>query len=195
MKKFATMNTLYIVAAIIAISAFLLPGAIDAINLQVNGISHIDEQGDDYYKISEPVDGNHSVTLDLNDLAANRGRILFDDGDSQIAILEVAPREEGGYEVTFRSHGKELQTGAVLVSGIDHARADNGLSQSFSAEAVADVEGEAVELTPSFGSGLVYHDGDRFGFYLDVPEGSADEVEVTVTNLQLNLWMEKAIFE
>lgn len=195
MKKFATMNTLYIVVAIIAVSAFLLPRAIDAINLHVNGISHIAEQVEDYYKIADPVDGEHSVTLDLNDLAGNKGKLLFDDGDSQISVWEVVSLEGAGYEVMFRSRGKELETGAVLVSAVDHTRNGSELSQSFTAEAFADIDGEAVALTPSSGSGLVYHDGDRFGFYLDAPERGAGEVEVTVTNLQLNLWMEKAIFE
>lgn len=195
MKKFANMNTLYIVAAVIAVSAFLLPRAIDAIHLHVNGISHIAGQIDDYYKITDPIDGEYTVELDLADLASNEGKILFDDGDSQISVEEVVAMEEAGYEVVFRSHAAELGNGATLVSGVDHFRTGSELSQSFKAEAIADVDGQAVALTPSSGSGLVYHDGDRFGFYLDVPEGGADEVEVTVTNLQLNLWMEKAIFE
>lgn len=195
MKKYLNMNTLYIAAAIIAVSAFLLPRVIEAINLQVNGISHIAEQVDDYYKITEPVDGEFTVELDLNDLASNEGKILFDDGESQISVLEVVQRKETGYEVIFRSHGKELQNGAALVSGIDHLRTETGLVQSI--YAVGEVVGndrEAISLRPSSWSGLDYHDGDRFGFYLDAPAEDANTVEVTVTNLQLNLWIEKAIF-
>lgn len=194
MKKFANMNTLYIVAAIIAVSAFLLPRAIEAINLHMNGISHIAEQTEEYYKITDPIDGEFTVELNLNDIESNRGKILFDDGESRISVLQVVPREDAGYEVMFRSHAAEQPHGAVLVSGVDHFRTGNGLSQSLEAEAVSN-GGEDVPLTPSSGSGLIYHDGDRFGFHLDAPEGDAEEVEVTVTNLQLNLWMEKAIFE
>ncbi|OHX52154.1 hypothetical protein BB776_02490 [Planococcus salinarum] len=157
-------------------------------------ISHIAEQTEEYYKITDPVDGEYTVQLDLAELESNEGKILFDDGDSRITVLEVVPWEESGYEVIFRSHGAEIPNGTVLVSGVDHFRTGNGLSQSLEAEAVSN-GGEAVPLTSSSESGLVYHDGDRFGFYLDAPEGDADEVEVTVTNLQLNLWMEKAIFE
>lgn len=196
MKKYLNMNTLYIVAAIIAVSAFLLPRAIEAINLHVNGISHIAGQVDDYYKISEPVDGEFTLELDLNDLASNEGKILFDDGDSRISVKEVVEREEAGYEVIFRSHGVEQSNGAVLVSGVDHFRTETGLSQSIEAEAQADFsDGEAIELTPSSGSGLIYHDGDHFGFYLDTPAEGANKVKVTISNLQLNLWIEKAIFQ
>lgn len=196
MKKFLTMNTLYILAAIIAVSAFLLPRAIDAINLQANGISHIAGQIDDYYKITDPVDGDYSVQLDLVDLASNKGKILFDDGDNRITVEEVVAREESGYEVIFRSHAAKLGNGATLVSGVDHFRTGNELSQSLVAEAEADFgDGETASLTPSLWSGLVYHEGDRFGFYLETPAGDAEEVDVTVTNLQLNLWMEKAMFE
>lgn len=188
MRKFANMNTLYIAAAIIAVSALLLPRGIEAINLHVNGISHIAEQVDDYFKITEPVDGEFKVDLDLKNLESNEGKILFDDGESQISVLEVVPQEEAGYEVIFRSHGAELPNGAALVSGVDHVRADDGLSQSLLAEALAGVEGkEASQLTPSDSSGLIHHDGDQFGFYLDA--AAEDEIEVTVTNLQLNLWI------
>ena len=191
MKKYLNMNSLYIVAAIIAVSAFLLPRVIEAVNLQVNGISHIAEQVDDYYKITEPVEGEFTVELDLKDLEINEGKILFDDGETKISVLEVVEREEAGFEVIFRSYGTELPDGAALVSGVDHVRTETGLSQSIKAEAQVDFsDGEAIELTPSSGSGLIYHDGDHFGFYLDAPAEDAGKVEVTVTNLQLNLWAE-----
>ena len=195
MKKYFTMNTLYIAAAIIAVTAFLLPRVIEAVNLHVNGISYIAEQTEEYYKITDPIDGEYSVELDLNDLASNEGKILFDDGESRISVGEVVEREEAGYEVMFRSRAAEQPHGAVLVSGVDHARTETGLAQSIEAEARVDGNGEeAVSLTPSRWSGLIYHDGDRFGFYLDAPAEDASIVEVTVSNLQLNLWMEKAIF-
>ncbi|WP_422124264.1 hypothetical protein DHX103_05435 [Planococcus sp. X10-3] len=196
MKKYATMNTLYIVAAIIAVTAFVLPRGIDTVNLHIHGISHIAEQVDDYYKIAEPVDGKYTVEIDLNNLQSNEGKVLFDDGESQITVLEVVPRESAGFEVIFRSRAAEQPHGAVLVSGVDHARTDSGFSHDIEAKAEAvNKDGESYDLTPADSTGLSYHDGDRFGFFLDVSEGDADEVEVTVTNLQLNLWMEKAIFQ
>lgn len=195
LKKLFNMNTLYIAAAIIAVSAFLLPRVIEAVNLHIDGISHIAEQVDDYYKITEPVEGEFTVELNLNDLESNEGKILFDDGESQVSVLEVLPREAAGYEVVFRSKAAEVNNGAALISGVGHVRTGSGLSQSLLAEAEADFgEGDTASLTPSLWSGLVYHDGDRFGFYLDAPVGDADQVEVTVTSLQLNLWMEKAVF-
>ena len=118
MKKHLNMNTLYLAAAIIAVSAFMLPRVIEAVNLHLNGISYIADQTEEYYKITEPVEGEYTVELDLNDLENNEGKILYDDGDSQISVMKVVEQEEMGYEVVFRSHAKELPDGAVLVSGI-----------------------------------------------------------------------------
>ncbi|WP_084243878.1 hypothetical protein [Planomicrobium okeanokoites] len=193
MKKHLNMNTLYLAAAIIAVSAFMLPRVIEAVNLHLNGISYIADQTEEYYKITEPVEGEYTVELDLNDLENNEGKILYDDGDSQISVMKVVEQEEKGYEVVFRSHAKDLPEGAVLVSGIAHDNTEDGSTHSIEAEATAGKD--AHQLSPSTATGLSYKDGDHFGFYLDAPAEEADKVAMTVTNLQLNLWMEKAIFE
>lgn len=189
MKKYFTMNTLYIMAAIIAVSAFLLPRAIDAINLHINGISYIAEQTEEYYKITDPIEGEYTIEIDLNNLESNAGQMLFDDGENKISVLEVLQQEEAGYEVIFRSHGSELADGAALVSGIDHSRAGKGFSHAILAEAYARIDhDEPYQLTPSISSGLSYLDGDRFGFYLSNAAEDDAIAKVTVTNLQLNLW-------
>ncbi|WP_245728780.1 hypothetical protein [Thalassobacillus cyri] len=49
MKKFLNLNTLYIVAGIIALSSFLIPRAIDMFQLQAHGIRHLAEDVERYH--------------------------------------------------------------------------------------------------------------------------------------------------
>lgn len=184
------MNTLYITVAVIAISAFMLPRVIEAVNLHIHGISYIAEQTEGYFKVTEPIEGEFTVELDLSNPESNEGKILFDDGDNSISVLDVVPQEKTGYEVIFRSHGSERADGAALISGVAHEYTDKGFTHSLEAEAQASIDGgEPFELSPSSSTGLSYRDGDRFGFILDAPSESAT-ASMTVRNLQLNLWAE-----
>lgn len=191
LKSFFNMNTLYITAAIIAASAFMLPRVIEAVNLHIHGISYIAEQTEEYFKITEPIDGEFAVELNLIDPESNEGKILFDDGDNTISVLEVVPRDETGYEVIFRSHASERADGAALISGVEHDYTDEGFTHPFKAEAIASIDGgEPFELSPTGSTGLSYQDGDQFGFILDASSADSVSAKVTVTNLQLNLWAE-----
>ncbi len=192
MKKYLNMTPLYIAAAIIAVSAFMLPRVIEAINLHIHGIAYIAEQTEEYYKITEPIDGEYTVELDLKDLESNKGKILYDDKGSQISVLTVTSSEKDKYEVIFRSHGTERPDGAALISGVDHAFTDTAFVHTIKAEAEASFDGgETVELIPSSSTGLSYPDGDSFGFYLQTSAEDGGTLTLTVTNLQLNLWAKK----
>ncbi|MCM3610032.1 hypothetical protein M4S82_02145 [Planococcus sp. MERTA32b] len=190
MKKILNMSALYITAVIIAVSAFMLPRVIEAVSLHIHGISHIAEQTEDYYHITEPIEDEYSVELDLTDPESNKGKVLFDDGDNTVSVLEVVPRGESGFEVIFRSRGSERADGAALISGVEHGYTEDGFTHSLKAEAVAAFDnGEPVELSSANSTSLIHRDGDQFSFLMDTPSDS-EAASITLSNLQLNLWGE-----
>ncbi|CDQ20242.1 hypothetical protein [Halobacillus karajensis] len=123
--------------------------------------------------------------------------MLFEDSENKIYVTKVT-HSDSEYEVTFRSSGSYDSGGATLISGLEHARNNNSFTTHFKAEAEATYKGEPYELSPSGSSGLNYRDGDQFGFYLFPPNQMKNIdlkedplIEVTITNLQINLWVKK----
>ncbi|MCP3029479.1 hypothetical protein [Halobacillus sp. A5] len=197
-RRLFSLNTLFILMAIIAVGILLIPRIIEGYQLQSKGISYITSNIEDYYHKTFPQEGEHTVEIDLSDLESNEGKVLFEDSENKIYVTNVT-HSGSEYKVTFRSSGSYDKDGATLVSGLEHVHNNNGFTSHFNAEAEAVYKGETFDLSPSESSGLNYRDGDEFGFYLIPPEqmkniDSKEEpaVEVTVTNLQVNLWVEKS---
>ncbi|MUK90511.1 hypothetical protein GMD78_19320 [Ornithinibacillus sp. L9] len=197
MKNIFNLNTVYIIAVIIALGSLLIPKGIELYNLQVQGISYVANDVEKYHNNAHPVEGEYAVTIDLSDLASNEGKVLFDDGENKIYLSEVIVHSEAEYEFFFRSRGRYSLGGASLVSGVTHTYYNGGFNSSLQAEVKASYKGETHELSPSGSSGLNYRDGDEFGFYLDFTDDIILDlkeevmVDVTVTNLFVNLWAKK----
>ncbi|WP_188456038.1 hypothetical protein [Virgibacillus oceani] len=198
MRKLVNLNTVYVVAAIVAIGTIIIVWASEMSGIWTKGISHVANAVEEYHNAAFPVDGEFTVDIDLSDLESNEGKVLFDDGKNQIFVSKVV-RNESDYEVVFRSSGDFSLGGATLVSGIEHVRNSNDLTTDFQAEAQASYMGDTYKLSPSGSSGLDYRDGDEFGFYLyrqdetiDIDLEKESMIEVTVTNLYMNLWAEKS---
>lgn len=168
-------------------------------NLWINGIGIIANDVEDYYYTAFPVDGEYSVEIDLNDLESNEGKVLFDDGESEIYVSEVIFRNDN-YELHFRSSGKFDMGGASLVSAIEHPRTDLGVTtKEIRAKVNGTYNGKTFKLWNASLSSLNYRDGDSFGYYL-IPEEAEIELDlekesvmmVTVSNLYMNLWAKKS---
>lgn len=168
--------------------------------LWINGISYISNNVEGYFNNAHQVDGEFVVEIDLSDFGDNEGKTLYDDGENQIYVSRVFVHNKSDYQVSFRSSGNYSLSGATLVSGIEHAYSKNGFTSLFHAEAKATYRGKTFALSPSGSSGLNYRDGDEFGFYL-FPSGNEIDidlveesiVEVTITNLHVNLWARKVL--
>lgn len=196
MKKYFNLNTLYIVAGIIALVSFLIPQAIDMFQLQAHGIRHLAEDVERYHNNTHSMEGDYTVTIDLSDPESNEGKVLFDGEEGNQIYISRIVQSSSSYTVVFRSSGSYNLGGGTLVSGLEHARNKNGFTHEFKAEAQAMYNGETFKLRPSSSSGLNYLSGDEFGFYLFPPDEEIDltkepTIEVTITNLQLNLWAKK----
>ncbi|GGC95340.1 hypothetical protein GCM10007216_27630 [Thalassobacillus devorans] len=193
MKKYLNLNTLYIVMGIIAVGSFLIPQAIDMYHLQAQGINHIADDAERYMNNAHNMEGDYTITIDLSDPESNEGKFLFDDEEGNQIYVSKIIENESNYEVIFRSSGTYSRGGATLVSGIEHYRNINGYTHELKAEAHATYNYDTFKLTPSSSSALHSRSGDEFGFYLfptdkDVDLDKEPTIEVTITNLQLNLW-------
>ncbi|SDJ78815.1 hypothetical protein [Sediminibacillus albus] len=196
-RRIFNLNTLYILMAIIAIGILLIPRIIESINLQSKGISYITSNIEDYYHNAFPKEGKYTVEIDLIDIESNEGKVLFEDSENTIDVTKVT-HSGSKYEVIFRSRGSFGSGGAILISGLEHTHKNNSFTSHFKAKAEAVYKDETYELSPSGSSGLDYRDGEHFGFYLFPPNQLKDIdleedpiLEVTITNLQVNLWVKK----
>ncbi|MFD1038388.1 hypothetical protein ACFQ3N_08245 [Virgibacillus byunsanensis] len=196
MKKYLNLNTVYIIAAIIAVGFLFVPRVIEIVNLRVQGISYVANDVENYHNNAHPIEGVYTIEIDLNQLENNEGKVLYDgDKETQIYVSKVIIHNEEDLEVSFRSKGNYSLGGATLVSGVKHESSKNGFTKSFQAESKATYKGDTYKLSPSGSSGLNYHNGDEFGFYFTFPDEidleEESRVDVTVTNLYLNLWAKK----
>lgn len=168
------------------------------LSLWINGINYLANNVEGHLNKAIPVEGEYVVQIDLSDLKSNEGKILFDNGNNQIYLSKVFVENNTDYEVIFRSSGTYSLGTASLVSGIEHAYTNDGFTDIFHAEAKATYRGDTFVLSQSTSSGLNYRDGDEFGFYLfptndeiDINLEKDSIIEVTITNLYLNIWMKK----
>ncbi|TYS62079.1 hypothetical protein FZD47_18535 [Bacillus infantis] len=198
MKRFLNLNTVYMVAAIIVLGVLFLPRAVDIYNLRTQGINYFTNDIENYHNIAHPIEGEYTIEIDLNNLDKNKGKVLFDDEENQIYVSKVIAHNTNEYELFFRSSGSSSLGGATIISGVEHKPNNEGLISKFQAKAEATYRGNTCELIPSKYSGLNYSDADEFGFYLELPKELVPDfeeegmIDVTVTNLYMNLWAEKS---
>ncbi|WP_366162070.1 hypothetical protein ABXS71_01995 [Bacillus infantis] len=198
MKRFLNLNTVYMIAAIIVLGVLFLPRAVDIYNLRTQGINYFTNDIENYHNIAHPIEGEYIIEIDLNNLDKNKGKVLFDDEENQIYVSKVIAHNTNEYELFFRSSGSSSLGGATIISGVEHKHNNEGLISKFQAKAEATYRGNTCELIPSEYSGLHYSDADEFGFYLELPKELVPDfeeegmIDVTVTNLYMNLWAEKS---
>jgi hypothetical protein len=198
MKRLLNLNTLFIVAIIIAVSALFIPRVIEIFNLQAQGITYFTTDIENYYNNAHPIEEEFSIEIDLKNLEINSGKELFDDGENRIYLSRIISHNAKDFELFFRSSGSYSLGGATLVSGLKHKHNNDGIISDFQAEGTAMYMKNTIKLSPTVSSGLKYLDGDEFGFQLELPEPIASETEgdvlidVVITNLYLNLWAKKS---
>jgi len=198
MKRLLNLNTVYIVAAIIALGALFIPRAVEVFNLRIQGINYFTNDIENYHNNTHLIEGEYTIEIDLNNLENNKGKLLFDDGENQIYVSKVIAHNTREYELFFRSSGSYSLGGATIVSGVEHKHNNDGLMSKFQAKAKATYRGDTYKLSPSEYSGLNYNDVEEFGFYLEltndiVPDFEEEGmIDVAVTNLYLNLWAKKS---
>ncbi|OIJ08804.1 hypothetical protein BKP35_17425 [Anaerobacillus arseniciselenatis] len=193
------MRRIYIKVALVGVFVILLTlWGSGWLNLWKNGISVIANDVDRYHLQTYPIDGEYTVTIDLSDLRSNVGKVLYDDGNNQIYVETVYVRNESDFEVGFRTSGTYRLSGATLVSGIEHARTDNGFTSFERANAIATYRSESFKIYRSGSSGLNYRDGASFGYYL-IPHDKEVVVdldkdatmELNISNLYMHEWKKK----
>ncbi|WP_430787420.1 hypothetical protein VBD025_16405 [Virgibacillus flavescens] len=193
MKRLLNLNTVYIAATIIVLGAVLVPLAVESYNLRTQGINYFTTNIEDYYNNAQPVDGEHTIEIDLNNLKSNKEKVLFNDGENQIYVSKVIEHNTNEYELLFTSKGDYSLGGATLVSGLEYKYSKDSLISEFQARAKAVYSGDTYQLSPSEDSS----DAEEFGFNLEFADDplldSEEErkIEVTVTNLYVNIWAEK----
>lgn len=128
--------------------------------------------------------GDFSVELDLVDLKSNTGKILYqDDSGCRIIIDMVDNPYADEYRVWFRAHGSYDRKGGSLVSGCQSILVDK-TSWSFRMESAmtAAVDGIAYPCSVAGSSGLLWNDGNQFGFYLN-PYREGDRHNLSLENM------------
>lgn len=149
---------------------------------------------DSNYQIAfTEVSGDYSVELDLTDLDRNAGKVLYqEESGCRILVDSVDENEPGEYRVWFRAYGVSARTGGTLVSGCQSTPVEkNSWSLDMDASMTAAVEGQTYPCTVAGTSGLIYRDGNLFGFHLNprtedrqpVSIQGLDHVTVTVAGL------------
>ena len=198
MKKLLNLNTVYIVAAIIAFGFLFILPAVELFNLRAQGINYFTNDIEKYHNNAHPIEGEYTIEIDLNNLENNKGKVLFDDGENQIYVSKVIAHNTKEYEVFFSSSGNYSLGGATVVSGVEHKYNNDDLISEFQAKAKAAHRGDTYKLSPSEYSGVNYNGVDEFGFYLELPNDIIPDfekegmIDVTVTNLYINFWAEKS---
>ena len=137
-----------------------------------------------------------SVELDLEDLESNSGTLLYEDETGcRIVVDQVDENRPGEYRVWFRSHGVYDRTGGTLVSGCHSVPAEKTThTLSRSAGMTALVDSRFYPCSVAGESGLLWKDGNQFGFHLnprnedhlpyrDVPIEGVNSITVNLTGL------------
>ena len=170
--------------------------------LWIGGMAHIANNTKDFTdKNGYVMQGDYSVSINLDDLQSNIGKELYNDRGSKIYvgwIDNTGSSNSGGYRIGFRSCGQYSLTNAILISGVHHATVDgNSFTTYMSAKMTAKYNGNDYNSGIFGVSGLNYKDGDDFAFYI-FPKEAYEKGEITlnekgtvylnVTNLYKNVW-------
>ena len=123
----------------------------------------------DYALAYEEIPGSWSLELDLTDLESNAGKVLYeDDTGCRILVDAVDETRPGEYRVWFRSHGVYGREGGALVSGCQSQPVEKTMwSPDLSASLTVSADGRDLPCTAAGYSGLIYRDGNFFGFHLN----------------------------
>ncbi len=103
-----------------------------------------------------------AFVLDLGDLEANAGQVVYADGQCWIEIMQVSPDHHGGYDLFFKAHGVYGYQGGRLVTPLsrDYSQyPDGGLVTAVGGTRYA-------HSTYRSGGAAIHLDGDSFGFQL-----------------------------
>ena len=144
---------------------------------------------DSNYGISyQDIPGSWSVELDLADMESNVGKVLYEDESGcRIAVQKVdfnGKTREDGYRVWFRAYGVYDRTGGQLVSGCQSIPVEKTTyTLSSSASMTATLDGIPYLCTEAGASGLIYKDGNMFGFHLN-PRTLNDFQHISIDNLE-----------
>lgn len=147
-----------------------------------------------YQIFYEDIPNSFSVELDLKDLESNVGKVLYaDESGCRVLVDSVDENRQGEYRVWFRGHGVYARDGGQLVSGCQSMRVDKVTwTMSTTAAMTAAVNGSRYPCSQAGTSGLIYKDGNQFGFHLNprvpdtweaIPIGGLDKLTVTVSGL------------
>ena len=170
--------------------------------LQNGGLAYL-QNSQDKYDLMHQTDANaYTMEIDLNDLESNIGKRLWEDGEQYMEVVLVDGNEQkyGGYRIFFQSHGMYDLSGGRLNSGIKHIRlGENSNTSELTAKLIATYNGVSYEANRQGQTGLNWHDGDMFGFYLfpdeaydeGVPLENAGKVTITLYNLTEHTWTRK----
>ena len=148
----------------------------------------------DYDVATEALADAYSVELDLDDLPANAGRVLYADGNGCRITVERVEQYGEEYRVVFQADGVCSPAGGQLVSGCYNERAGKQTySVTRSASLVTSLGGEVCGPGYYYLTTSMEESSNQFGFYifpLELYEGGelavADELagqdgRVTVT--------------
>ena len=137
-----------------------------------------------YHLSYQEIPGTFSVELDLMDLDSNTGKILYqDDSGCRVIIDAVDNPSEDEYRVWFRARGSYNRKGGALVSGCQSILVDK-THWSFQMESAmtATVDGIAYPCSAAGSSGLLWKDGNQFGFHLN-PYREGDRHNLSLENM------------
>lgn len=147
---------------------------------------------DSYSYRNEILQGKYFIDIDLENIEANIGKVLFEHNNSKIVVYDIT-NNNGVYEIVFRSYGNYSIDGGILLSGIKHTKTDEGYLPDLITTAYTEYNGKVYEANISTISNLIYKDGDAFGFYLfpyaDVVEEGSNNVKIKIDNLCMNEWI------
>ena len=125
------------------------------------GLWYLEHSGQYERQITE-LDARPEVILDLQDLAANIGLPVYDDGQCRITLTAVRRDDYGGYLVDFQAQGDYDYQGGRLVTPLSPERvqgADGGLITSVGQQ-------DYVVKNWVVGGSLVEPDGDVYSYQL-----------------------------
>lgn len=167
------------------------------LELWSKGISSVANNTEKYSDESGYVlDGSYTIQIDLADIQSNIGKELYNDGRHKIIVewINISGVSAEGINIGFRSFGDYSTDGATLISGVHHiTNNDRSFSTLMTAKLTAKYKNKQYGGTVSGISGLNYKSGDDFSFDIHPAEALRDKgkVELTITNLYLNIWKKK----
>lgn len=187
---------------IVWVIGLLLTGKI---RIETKGIAAIAGNTKEFTdKNSHFIDGDYTVSIDLNDLESNKGKELYNDGINRIHVESVDNSDSingGGYRIHFRTCGQYNSYYAELISGIRHSvNSENEFSFSMVANMTAEYKDRIYNCKVMGETGLNYKDGDIFSFYIfpqeayennEVSLSETGTVYLTITKLYKNVWIKK----